>query len=143
MFLQSDKMQIINAKKQDLEGITKLYYELYPERHKKSYIHFGKPILKSEIFIAKKGKEICGFTLATFTSYAKSKFGYIEELFVTEKYRRTGIGTKLIKSALDWEMSMHTEVVFVTTDRLYAINFYKNLGFVFSKRNKWLLWVPK
>lgn len=134
-------MQIIEASHSDFNKVTDLYYKLYPNRKKANLVHMKSPILKSKILIAKEADKIEGFILATFVSYAKSKFGYIEELVVDEKARGRQIGSKLVKRILSWEKELGAEVVFVITDE--AMKFYKRLGFKYTKKYTWLLWTPK
>ncbi len=134
-------MKIVEAKKSDLGSVTALYYQLYPDRKKPPLSKFNTPKLKYRILVAKDGKTVIGFILATFTSYSKSKFGYLEELIVDAKYRGRGIGSKLVKEALLWEKKLGAEVVFGTTDNEVA--FYEKQGFRKPKKSTWLLWTPK
>jgi N-acetylglutamate synthase-like GNAT family acetyltransferase len=134
-------MQIIEANHSDFDKVTDLYYKLYPDRKGANLIHIKDPIFKSKILVAKEANKIEGFILATFVSYAKSKFGYIEELVVDEKSRGRQIGSKLVKKILAWEKLLGAEVVFVITDE--AMEFYKRLGFKHTKKYTWLLWTPQ
>ncbi len=132
---------ISEAKRSDSYGVTDLYYELYPKRQKGGIAKVGTPLLKSKTFVAREGNKVVGFLLATFTSYGKSRYGYIEELVVTKKARGKNIGSKLVKEALAWENELGAEVVHVTTDD--AQGFYKKIGFRNSTENSWFLWTPK
>jgi N-acetylglutamate synthase-like GNAT family acetyltransferase len=124
-------MEIIEANRSDFNKVTNLYYKLYPDRKESKLVPIKTPIFKSKILVAKKSNKIEGFILATFVSYAKSKFGYIEELVVDEKARGKQIGSKLVKKILSWEKGLGAEVVFVITDE--AMEFYKKLGFKYTK----------
>ncbi len=134
-------MKIREVRAPDFISITNLYYHLYPSRNKTPLIKITNPKSKSNILIASQGKDVVGFILVTFTSYGKSKYGYIEELVVDKNHRGRGIGKGLTKKALAWEKKLGAEVVFVTTDR--ATDFYKKIGFRALKTNTYLLWTPK
>ena len=134
-------MEIREARKSDFNRVTDLYYKLYPNRKTAKLISVRRPIFKSKILVAKESRRVEGFILATFVSYGKSKFGYIEELIVDEKERGRQIGSKLVKRILSWEKNLGAEVVFVITDE--AIEFYKKLGFKYTKDYTWLLWTSE
>ncbi|MCL4389115.1 GNAT family N-acetyltransferase [Candidatus Marsarchaeota archaeon] len=133
-------MKIVEAKKNDFKGITSLYYQLYPKRGKPPLVKFRTPRLASKIFVSKEGAKVIGFILAIFISYSKSRFGYLEELIVDQKYRGRGVGSKLVKRALAWEKARRAEVVFCTTDS--AVLFYEKLDFRRPKRNTWIQRAP-
>jgi N-acetylglutamate synthase-like GNAT family acetyltransferase len=134
-------MKITEARQVDFNRITDLYYKLYPNRKTAKLTAVRSPIVKSKVLVAKESKRVDGFILATFVSYGKSKFGYIEELIVDEKARGKQIGSKLVKRILSWEKELGAEVVFVITEE--AMEFYKKLGFKYTKNYTWLLWTPK
>ena len=131
-------MEIISAKDEDSKEILRLYYKLYPERKKVN--SFNKIELKSEIFVAKEGSIITGFLITSFISYISTNVGYVDELFVEEKFRKIGIGKALVEKAMNWQKSNNSEVVFVTTDD--SQEFYQKIGFKNLKNNTWLCKVP-
>ena len=126
------------AKSEDSKEILKLYYNLYPERKKVN--SFNKIELKSEIFVAKENGIIIGFLITSFISYISTNVGYVDELFVEEKFRKIGIGKALVEKAMNWQKSNNSEVVFVTTDD--SQEFYQKIGFKNLKNNTWLCKVP-
>ncbi len=128
-------MEISTAQKKDYTDITKLYYGLYPTK-KDQIKYFNGVNLESKIFIARENDKAIGFILTTFVSYAKSRAGYIEELFVVKDSRNTGVGKSLVNMVVNWQRTMNSEVIFVTTDE--AQEFYKKSGFKELGKNSWL-----
>ncbi len=131
-------MEITTAKEENMNEILNLYYKLYPER--KIVTKFNKIDFKSEIFIAKNDDVVVGFLITSFISYIATKIGYIDELFIEEKFRKIGIGKSLVYKAIKWQKLNNAEVIFVTTDD--AQEFYKKLGFRNLKNNSWLCKIP-
>ena len=134
-------MRFVDGGRGDYREIEKLYGKLYPRSSKSKSPKFNGIRLSSRVLLAKEKNNTVGFIIATFISYAASRFGYIEDLLVDESFRHRGIGTQLVKKALEWEKSKGAKVVFVTTDR--AFGFYKKLGFSRPKKNEWLMWMPE
>lgn len=124
-------MKIRTATLKDKKEISELYYQLYPEK-KKKIIPIKKFDAKNFLLVAEEGKEIIGFIWGNFISYGIDKFGYIEELFVKEKFRGKGIGTALVKTIIKKFKKLKAAALFVTTDRETA-KFYKKLGFKISR----------
>jgi ribosomal protein S18 acetylase RimI-like enzyme len=56
----------------------------------------------------------------------------VEELFITEPYRSSGLGTNLINSFFDWSREKGAESVYleVLKQNTRGINFYEKNGFV-------------
>ncbi len=69
---------------------------------------------------------ILGFCIA----YSKKVSGKIEVLFVDEKYRRNGLGLKLMNSAVEWfkEKQIY-EIELTVVYGNEAVSFYQKLGF--------------
>ncbi len=133
-------MKVEPAKKSDYARVAELYRALYSGRSGHGKRGFGPPKLLSTVLVARERIGIVGFVIATFTSYASSRFGYIEELFVDADHRHSGVGGMLVKSALEWETRNGADVVFVTTEN--EADFYVGIGFRYPKRNTWLRWTP-
>ncbi len=131
-------MEITVAQEKDMKEILNLYYKLYPER--KIVTEFNKIELKSEVFIAKDDGITVGFLITSFILYIATKIGYIDELFIEEKFRKKGIGKLLVDKAIEWQRLNNAEIVFVTTDD--AQEFYKRIGFRNLKKNSWLCKIP-
>lgn len=72
----------------------------------------------------------------------RNRFTYIVDLVVSPKYRKQGIGTKLVQALAK---SSHTRFIELTTDPNYPglENFYKKAGFRFSKGEKVFEWPKK
>ncbi|MDE1847316.1 MAG: GNAT family N-acetyltransferase, partial [Candidatus Micrarchaeota archaeon] len=86
-----------DASAKDSSAITGMYYRLYPNRARRGVRRRVTEVKsRNRIFVARSGKAPVGFLVATFTSYGGSRYGYIEELFVDEAHRRSGIGRGLV-----------------------------------------------
>jgi GNAT superfamily N-acetyltransferase len=79
-----------------------------------------------ELITEKETNNIVGFCIV----YSNKVSGKIEVLFVDEKYRRKGLGVKLMKSAMDWFGENNINEIELTV--VYgneAVSFYEKLGF--------------
>lgn len=79
-----------------------------------------------ELLIEAKTNNIIGFCIA----YINKIGGKVEVLFVDEKYRRNGLGVKLMSSAMEWFGENHIKDIELTV--VYgneAVSFYQKLGF--------------
>ncbi|PHD40114.1 GNAT family N-acetyltransferase [Bacillus toyonensis] len=79
-----------------------------------------------ELLIEAETDNILGFYIA----YGKKVSGKIEVLFVDEKYRRNGLGLKLMNSAMEWfkEKQIY-EIELTVVYGNEAVSFYEKLGF--------------
>lgn len=90
---------------------------------------------KIKIFIYEIEGKIVGyinFSIIKCSSYTKVKYrGEIHDLFVSKKYRKKGIGKKLVNYALSFFNSKNIKNIFisVSSNNISSITFYENLGF--------------
>ncbi|MFA5776701.1 MAG: GNAT family N-acetyltransferase [Patescibacteria group bacterium] len=135
-------MEIRKAIPKDEKEISEMYYQLYPNfKGPKNLISTNKITAKVLSFVAEDGGEVVGFIIGTFIMYGASKYGYLEELYVKEAFRRKGIGGQLINRILDEYKKLETWALFVMTKETDAIAqaFYNKMGFMKSKG----LWLYK
>ena len=79
-----------------------------------------------ELLVDSETSNIIGFCIA----YIRKTGGVVEVLFVDEKYRRNGLGVKLMSSAMEWFGENHIKDIELTV--VYgneAVSFYQKLGF--------------
>jgi ribosomal protein S18 acetylase RimI-like enzyme len=79
-----------------------------------------------ELLTDSETNNIIGFCIA----YSKKISGKLEVLFIDEKYRRNGLGVKLMDSAMEWFGKNHINDIELTV--VYgneAVSFYQKLGF--------------
>lgn len=79
-----------------------------------------------ELLNDRETNNIVGFCIA----YSTKISGKIEVLFVDEEYRRTGLGVKLMDSAMEWFGENHINEIELTV--VYgneAVSFYEKFGF--------------
>lgn len=124
------------AKKKDTPTLTAMYKELYPQsqkmKHYWSKVNPGKLRSGQTIIIAKSDTEIAGFLWFVWYEHIKHKgSGYIEELYVDRRFRRMGIGSRLVSEAIKIAKRKKMSVIFVTTEKKSgtAKKFYNSVGF--------------
>jgi ribosomal protein S18 acetylase RimI-like enzyme len=125
-------MKIRKAKPKDRKKITNLYRLLYPHQKIKNMpIKFNA---KTNLLVAEENNELVGFCWLNFIQFGIYRFGYIDDLFVKEEFRRKNVGERLIKTGLNWFKKLKTAAVFVTTGEKNktAQKFYRSLKFKLS-----------
>ena len=133
-----------------LEQMILAYYLFDNQTVEISKIHSSLDIALTEnphviIWIIEVDKEPAGyFALAIgFTIEAGGKDGFLDELFVKEKYRDRGIGRAAVKFALDICPSMEIRRLSleVETHNLRAKRLYQDIGFFTHDRILMSHWV--
>ncbi|MDF2179442.1 GNAT family N-acetyltransferase [Aliiglaciecola sp. CAU 1673] len=94
----------------------------------KAYVH----LLESDasiILVAELEEEIVGYCLGHqhLTFFANGRSSWLEEIFVQEAYRKTGVGRKLMDAFEEWAKSHDYKLIALATRRAAA--FYKAIGF--------------
>ena len=92
-----------------------------------------------DLFIAEKKNKIIGIAITYFRfSTWKGKVLYLEDLIINKKYRRRGIGYKIIKKVLSFakEKKCIGMSLQVLEWNEIGINFYKKLNMEFD--NEWI-----
>ena len=138
---KTNKIKIRKAKSSDFKDILRLISELAefeklnpPDRSANKRLNkdafSNNPSFK--ILLADNGKEIIGyaFYFFTYSSFMARKTLYLEDIFITEKFRNKGIGKmffeKLISTA---KKSKCARMEWVVLDwNINAIKFYDKLG---------------
>lgn len=137
----NNKVKIRKAKKADGKALLNLIDELADfEKLDRPDKSAGKRLLKDSfskkpvinVLIAEKGPEALGYAIYFFTysSFRARKTLYLEDIFVSEKSRNSGIGklffNELIKIA---KKNKCGRLEFVVLDwNVNAIKFYEKLG---------------
>ncbi|HEY8890319.1 MAG TPA: GNAT family N-acetyltransferase [Clostridium sp.] len=101
----------------------RITFEERIEQYKKN-AKLGK--YRIELLNDRDTSNIVGFCIA----YRTKIFGKIEVLFVDEKYRRNGLGIKLMDSAMEWFVENHINEIELTV--VYGnevVSFYEKFGF--------------
>lgn len=113
-----------NGKSKFFSGdYPRITFEERIEEYKKN-AKYGE--YRIELLIESETDNILGFCIA----YSKKVSGKIEVLFVDEKYRRKGLGLKLMNSAVEWfkEKQIY-EIELTVVYGNEAVSFYQKLGF--------------
>ncbi len=133
-------IEIRKATIEDLEDIQKLNLQLF----KKEYKEYDKTLnLKwtfgkdgTEYFKKRiKDRRVIGYLVGTFHSPEAYRnlnvFAEGENMFILEKYRGKGIGTKLISKFIEWCKEKKAEKIRViaSIQNKKAIELYRKLGF--------------
>ncbi len=84
-------------------------------------------------FIAKEGDERVGrvFLYILYNDLHEEPFAFMEDVFVEEKYRKKGLGTELVKTAIDQAKAEGCYKIICTSryDRETVHKWYEKLGF--------------
>jgi len=79
-----------------------------------------------ELLTDQETNNIIGFCIA----FSKKTSGKLEVLFIDKKYRRNGLGVKLMNSAMKWFGEHHiTDIELTVVYGNDAVLFYKKFGF--------------
>lgn len=155
-FTKVDYMKIRKFEKNDVDKIkffiSQLKYFNYVERCKKEGWPINKNMKfeqtyeikenfkgKNIIFVAEENKKIIGFCWLIIYDYGPEKIAEIAQLMIENKYRKKGMGSKLVKKAKKIAEKEDVDVVLVSTIDDETVKFYEKQGFCMDK-GKWLIW---
>ena len=102
-------------------------------KEEEDYIRSLEGNANNVMFLALDGNEIVGLSTITSTHKIKSRHEGELGIVIKKKYHGQGIGTKLIRMAIDWckgndvTTRIHLDV---SADNLTAISIYLKLGFI-------------
>jgi len=113
------------------------YWRIRPNCEK-GYVPYMEEVAKSNdkaVFVAHHDGKLVGFVLLHLESRARvfveKEHGLIVDLAVTERYRRCGIGERLVSRAVRWFKSQGVEIMevrFATANPL-STAFWHKMGF--------------
>ncbi|MGC8479208.1 MAG: GNAT family N-acetyltransferase [Candidatus Micrarchaeia archaeon] len=138
-----EQIVIRKARNKDLKEITHYFRELYKGDEEQEFyksnlsLHMHKS--GQIVFVALSGKKLIGYVWAVYYEHIKNKgVTYIEELFVSEKYRKRKVGTQLINKVISILKQRNIRSVYVAVgSHMYTVQrFYKEIGFINSPE-KW------
>ncbi|WP_369903563.1 N-acetyltransferase family protein [Bacillus manliponensis] len=125
---------------ENLEGIATLFNHYRMFYRQESNVEGAKAFLRdrieneeSVIFVALQDGEYVGFTqlYPSFSSISMKRLWILNDLFVHENSRGTGVGKRLLEAAKQFAsengakgLKLQTEVDNITAQRLYAENGY-------------------
>ena len=147
-----DEVQISVATIKDLKTVQALNNKLFQLEYDSGFdenLRLGWPLtaegkayftdlIKNKIvFLAKNKTGVIGYLaggIAAEDSYVTVRFGEIENIFVDEKYHKSGVGTKLVNAFKDYCLGKGVNYVKVTAYARNegAIDFYHKNGFEIS-----------
>lgn len=128
-WLQNDKLEIIVKESRDLDKVTSLF-----ERHKDTPFTYltNIPLVEMlgqlesfKIFVAEVNGETVGCIHSLNYIY---DCGYVGGLLIHKDFRRKGVGSKLLKAALNSLSTRHV-YLFVEERNTLAIRLFKKMGF--------------
>ena len=130
------------AESEDMETLISLMRELYehdhtpfdPDAHRLALENLLKNGTYGRVWVIQLRRAAIGYVVLVF-GYSlefRGRDAIIDELFISEKYRRHGIGTKVLEFLEEMCRSLgikalHLEVEHANTN---AQTFYRNVGFV-------------
>ena len=121
-------LTIRNFEPTDMFSVIKLASETLPERYNPSLFNFFYETYPRGFIVAEKDHKIIAFIIGV---QMKPEKGKILMLSVPEKYRRQGIGSKLLAEYLEKisKEKVKTVGLEVRIDNKKAIKFYQKYGF--------------
>ncbi len=129
-----DKYRIFYKKDSDLKGAEQFLSERIKNQESVIYIYYDKNIA-------------VGFTqlYPTYSSARMVKNWILNDLFVLEEYRKTGVATQLINKVIEFAKSNDANFVQLETqvDNFVAQKLYQHLGFELQEPDKEFLLYKK
>lgn len=137
-------MTIEIISEQNIEQLTSLTLELWSECTYSEELKNWQSVMVSPhevCFLAKDGQNYIGFVhLSIRTDYVegaeKSPVGYVEGLYVKEKYRKMGIAKQILNEGEIWAKSKGLTQIASDTeiDNFPSIEFHHKIGFKEANR---------
>lgn len=126
-------MQIKEAVTENKQQIQTLYYQLHAELPREDF-DIPSNSTVSKVFIAVEN-EVVGFIWVNYYHYAQETIGYIDEMIVKTTERNKGVGTELIKYAVNFLKQMNATSIFISVSLgdEPVLDFYKKQGFKLCK----------
>lgn len=119
---------------QDADSIFRLVKDFATSFNpqKEFFIQSYKDLLSDEkafVFVEDNGNKIVGYSLGFIhnTFFANGNVAWLEEIMVDEKYRRSGIGSELVKVFEQKAIDNDCKLIALSTRR--AADFYLAIGF--------------
>ncbi len=104
----------------------------------KNMAKFNNPPLKQKRFTVVIMDDNNFIGCASGLTNDNKKWFYLTDLFVNEKYRMQGLGTKILKQLEDKIMKIGIKHIWTWTAEFEALHFYKKQGYkVFSEMKDW------
>jgi ribosomal protein S18 acetylase RimI-like enzyme len=141
-------LKIRKAKASELKTIQNLNYALFQsDKHRDEFLNLnwpykeGKKVFEKMIkggnnlcLVAELKGEVIGYlagSICKIESWRPIKRAELENMFVKEKYRSKGVGSKLVKEFFKWSKSKGAKRAMVQaySTNAKAIKFYKKTGF--------------
>jgi GNAT superfamily N-acetyltransferase len=132
-------MEYCIAKRENLVNILELYKQLNPSNNDFSIRNANKIWDKIEnenikYFVAKDNDKIigsCYIIIIHNLTYNGKSIGYIENVITDEKYRRKGIGRKIMEMAINYAKGENCYKIVLQSGikRTTAHKFYEAIGF--------------
>ncbi|MCX5800045.1 MAG: GNAT family N-acetyltransferase [Candidatus Eisenbacteria bacterium] len=154
-------MQIRKARSADIEQVTELsltmqgYHAAFDgvfaltENAREGLASFLGKCVRSRkrlLIVAEEDNRIVGYALATLASrppiFRQREYGFIEDVFVAEKYRNRGITKRMLDATYSWfrKHGIKEAVLTVHAKNRLGIMVWEREGFetVFLRKRKWI-----
>lgn len=125
---------IREAEKQDLNSIfelVKVFATSFEPKTEPFTRSFEQILADSSayVFVAEEDGKIIGYALGFIhsTFFANGNIAWLEEIMVDERFRRTGVGTALVKAFEQAAASVECKLIALATRR--ADDFYLSIGY--------------
>jgi GNAT superfamily N-acetyltransferase len=154
-------MQIRKARLADIEQVTRLslamqrYHLAFDRRFtlankaREGLARYLKRRVRSRnrlFIVAEENNRIVGYALATLSSrppiFRWKAFGFIEDVFVSEKYRNLGVAKQMLEATYSWfrKHGVREVVLTVHVKNKLGVVVWEKEGFetVFLRKRKWI-----
>ncbi len=142
-------MEIVNAREAHVPQILDLWQEFakhhepfdprYPMKENvragyETHLREAMQTENTKVLVAMDNDRAVGYTIANIRKtipWQRERYGYIEEMAVTSRYRRRGVGTILFDAVMDWFKMEKLDFVELTvaSKNIVGYSFWKKKGF--------------
>jgi len=121
------KIEIRPARIDDINAIVEIEKKSYPDPWSQNLFERELQIKFSNFFAAVEDHEIAGYICL----WTVSDEGHLTNITVKEKFRRKGLGSKLMKYIINISSAMKIKNIFleVRASNYSALKFYEKFGF--------------
>lgn len=124
---KKNEIEIRRVRIDDISTIVKIEKKSYPDPWSQNLFERELQINFSNFFTAVKNRKIIGYVCL----WTVADEGHLTNITVKEKFRRKGLGSKLIKYIMDITYAMKIKKIFleVRARNYPALKFYEKFGF--------------
>jgi GNAT superfamily N-acetyltransferase len=127
-----ESIQIINLTDRTILQIVDMDCSPLPNERDSVFLSFYR-FFRDTCWVALKDDELIGFALG-FVDQTNNRHGYLNYLFVKEEYRKTGIGSRLLKQFEFGIKSQGCNIASLLTSKQETIDYYYKHGYAINHK---------